>query len=282
MYTEEKGGVVMGDLQGVQGQGVELQGGAMRGPRAVEAPLNYLNDVRTMSITDARTCEQSPTLDREGFTLRAHRSAVTDFADRRQIDDVYMREMEAFIAEVTGAAKVLAYPTYVRRFTGKNVVNGDKRTLNAGRAVHIDFDDPGAREHLAVVADVNSMLRAYKRVQIIQSWQAFSGGFQDIPLAVCDGRTVAERDLVLARLLTSPELGPVIDFNYYMSKYSPAHRWYYYSAMQPDEVLLFQGHNFNPGDRKLVMHTAFEDPSCPPDAPPRESIEARFFVFHHD
>jgi hypothetical protein len=252
------------------------------GGRSVEAPLSYLNDVRVVSITDARTLEQSPTLEREGFTLRSHRSAVTDFADRRQIDEIYLREMEAFIAEVTGAAMVLAYPTYVHRFTGKTFDQGDKRTLDAGRAVHVDFDDAGARAHLAAVADADSMLGAYRRAQIIQTWQAFSGGFQDIPLAVCDGRTVVERDLVRAHLSSPPELGPVTEFDYYLSKYSPAHRWHYYSAMQPDEVLLFQGHSFNPGDRKLVMHTAFDDPSCPPGAPPRASIEARFFVFHQD
>jgi hypothetical protein len=266
-------------------QAIQERGGTE--PRSVEAPLNYRTetfdlDPRVVPITDARTCDQPPTLEREGFTLRQHRSAVTDFADRSQIDRIYMREMEAFIAKVTGAAKVMAYPTFVQRFTGKTGGAGDIRTLNAGRAVHIDFDDPGARAHLAAVADVDSALKPYRRAQLIQTWQAFSGGFQDIPLTVCDGRTVAERDLVRVHFSGPPEQGPVIEFDYFMSRYSPAHRWFYYSAMQPDEVLLFQGHSFNPEDRKLVMHTAFDDPSCPPGAPPRESIEARFFAFFED
>ena len=251
----------------------------MNGPRSVEAPLNYLDEARTVSITDARTCAQAPTLEREGFTLASHRTAVTDFADRRQIDEIYMREMEAFLAGLLGAAKVLAYPTYVRRFTGAEG-EADKRVLKAGRAVHVDFDDPSARDFLGAVADVEATLKSYRRAQIIQTWQALSGGFQDIPLAVCDGRTVEESDLVRVPFAARP-LGPVKVFDFYKSRYNPAHRWFYYSAMQPDEVLLFQGHSFNAEDRRLVMHTAFDDPSCPPGAPPRESIEARFFVLSY-
>jgi hypothetical protein len=31
-----------------------------------------------------------------------------------------------------------------------------------------------------------------------------------------------------------------------------------------------------------VAHAAFEDPGCPPDAPPRESIDVRVIAFFED
>ncbi len=33
------------------------------------------------------------------------------------------------------------------------------------------------------------------------------------------------------------------------------------------------------GRARFTIHTAFDDPTSPPDAPPRESIETRTFVF---
>jgi hypothetical protein len=34
------------------------------------------------------------------------------------------------------------------------------------------------------------------------------------------------------------------------------------------------------GRARFAPHTAFADPTTPPDAPPRESIELRTLVFH--
>ena len=35
------------------------------------------------------------------------------------------------------------------------------------------------------------------------------------------------------------------------------------------------------GAARFSAHTGFDDPTSPPDAPPRESIEVRTLVFHH-
>ena len=55
---------------------------------------------------------------------------------------------------------------------------------------------------------------------------------------------------------------------------------YYFSAQQPDEVILIRVHDSaNDGRARLSFHTSFDNPLAPADAPPRESIEVRALVF---
>ena len=66
----------------------------------------------------------------------------------------------------------------------------------------------------------------------------------------------------------------------YLLMHNPAHRWLYYRDMRPDELLIFRGYGNEPTWRAGVPHSAFDDPSCPPGAPPRVSIEARVYAIY--
>ena len=57
-----------------------------------------------------------PSLDREGFQLVPHRSAVTDFEDAEQTATIYAAEVEALIRELTGADLVIARGTVLALF----------------------------------------------------------------------------------------------------------------------------------------------------------------------
>jgi hypothetical protein len=51
--------------------------------------------------------------------------------------------------------------------------------------------------------------------------------------------------------------------------------------MARDEVLLFKNYDtLTDGTARYALHSAFEDPTAPPDPAPRESIESRAFVFY--
>jgi hypothetical protein len=51
--------------------------------------------------------------------------------------------------------------------------------------------------------------------------------------------------------------------------------------MRADEALLLKCCDTQTDGRARFMpHTSFADPTTPPDAPPRESIELRTLVFH--
>jgi hypothetical protein len=50
--------------------------------------------------------------------------------------------------------------------------------------------------------------------------------------------------------------------------------------MQMDEALLFKTFDSETDGRtRFTIHSSFEDPDAPADAPPRESIETRCLVF---
>ena len=65
-----------------------------------------------------------------------------------------------------------------------------------------------------------------------------------------------------------------------MATYNPAHRWYYFPRVQPDEVVLIKTFDSaTDGRTRFCIHTAFSDPHTAADARPRQSIETRAFVF---
>lgn len=72
------------------------------------------NDDREVSIDDARAWAQPPTLDREGFALVEHRTAVADLWDDAQRVPAYDREIERLVAEHTGASRVVVFDTTMR------------------------------------------------------------------------------------------------------------------------------------------------------------------------
>ncbi len=54
---------------------------------------------------------------------------------------------------------------------------------------------------------------------------------------------------------------------------------YYIPHQRNDEVLLLKCYDSDERAARFTAHSAFADPTSPPDAPSRESIEARTIVF---
>ncbi len=106
------------------------------------------------------------------------------------------------------------------------------------------------------------------------------------PLALCDAQTVSLEDLVVFEIHYRDRVG-----ENYFAKHSSRHQWYYYPAITRDEALLIkqwdsagnlarsQGRRADADDARapctFSFHSAFADPSTPPDAPERWSIEVR-------
>src|ERR1043165_10220867 len=82
---------------------------------AVGVPTrNTKGNRQTVAIADARTLAPPPSLDREGFMLVGHRSAVSDWRAPAAIRDGYYREMETLVQRHTGAVRVLAFDYNLR------------------------------------------------------------------------------------------------------------------------------------------------------------------------
>jgi hypothetical protein len=142
--------------------------------------------------------------------------------------------------------------------------------------VHVDQTELSGpnrvREHLSDEAD--ELLKG--RVQVINLWRPIRGPLRDAPLAMLDGQSVAPGDLIASDLIYPNRRGET-----YSVKYNPNHRWFYIPEMKADEALLLKCYDSaTDGRTRFGPHTAFIDPTTPPDAAPRESIELRTLVFH--
>jgi hypothetical protein len=244
---------------------------------------NLALEPHKVQITDARTLTEAPSLEREGFTLVRHETRLSDLRDRDQLEGRYLQEVAELIKAVSGAAEVRASPGPVARYTDREDQARSEGTAPAARFVHTDYTDVSARSYfLPQIIDPEEALRRYRRITVYQTWRALSGPPQDIPLTVADGRSVRRADMVTADTILGDEYGRDQAFEYSMCRYNPQHRWCYFSNMRTDEVLVFKGYDFDPATPARLFHTAFDDPSAPPDAPPRASIEARAFAFFED
>jgi len=91
-----------------------------------------------------------------------------------------------------------------------------------------------------------------------------------------DGQTVEPGDLIASDLIYPNRRGET-----YSVKYNLNHLWFYVPEMTADEARLLKCYDSATDDRtRFGPHTAFIDPTTPPDAAPRESIELRTLVFH--
>ena len=115
-----------------------MDGSAVADLKSVVAPLNFLvpmaekpvaynyepppgvpartgeGETHRVAIRDARSLIGELSLDREGFVLLHHQTAVRNFYDEDEFTSVYYPECERVIREATGAARVVAFDHIVR------------------------------------------------------------------------------------------------------------------------------------------------------------------------
>ena len=245
-------------------------------PPSGEPKSNIVPEPHSLPVYDIRPISGTVSLDREGFTLVPQKSAVKDFYDDGEVKAVYYPEAERLIKAATGADRVFVFDHTVRKRASGSADVRDGGPRQPVARVHVDHTaNSGPQRVRDLLPDeADELLRG--RVQIINLWRPIRGPLLDSPLAVCDARTVKPDELVGSDLVYPHRVGET-----YSVKYSPDHRWFYAPEMTVDEVLLLKCFDSKTDGRaRFAPHSAFADPTAPPDAPPRESIELRTLVFH--
>jgi hypothetical protein len=223
-------------------------------------------------IYDARPVADGLSLDREGFALWRHDTAVTDFYDEKQVREVYYPEMERLVAEATGAQKVLVFDHTIR-VAERAVERGLRAPV---QMVHNDYTDksgPQRVRDLLPAPEAEARLR--HRFVEINVWRPIKGPVQAWPLALADARSIAPADVITCDLIYADRTGEIL-----YGIYNPDHRWNYFPRMERHEAALIKCYDsLKDGRARFSLHTAFEDPTTPKNAPPRESIEIRTLAF---
>lgn len=235
-------------------------------------------EMRRLPIRNARAIAQDLSLDREGFALAKHHSAVRDFYDEDEVRQVYYPEAEQLLASVTGAIKVVVFDHNVRNI--QRSLRGESNAKEPVKRVHNDFTAKSgynrARVELAArrIDDAETLLQ--HRFAIVNVWRPIAGPVQTSPLAVCDATSIAPTDLVAGDLVYRDRVGET-----YALTYNPTHRWFYFPQLEQDEAILIKCFDSaEDGRARFAAHTAFDDPTSPPNAASRESIELRTLVFY--
>jgi len=263
--------------------------------RLYVAPGDHLStteyDPRPVRVASGRGREAEFTLDRSGFALVTHGSAVTDFADASRLNGLYTHEAATLVRDLTGADEVVSLGWMLRRAAPDR--SGALPALPPAPDVHVDLHTSAIARGYAQV-HARSALPApgtYRRAVYTSLWRTFSPPPQDWPLALCDYRSTDDAEgsanlLFRVAALPAPDQIPdVVDEADAESAasvftYSPAHRWWYFPGMHAGEVLIFKLHDT---DRSLAWrapHTSFRDAAAT-GAHPRESIELRTVGFFY-
>ncbi len=238
-------------------------------PGAPKRTMKY--ETHDLPIYNARG--QGVTLEKHGMQLEEYVTGVQDFYDEDEVKNVFYPETEEFVRDLLKADKALSFHHTVRSGPEKLRHGGPREPV---KRVHADYTVGSGPDRVrAWLEPDEAEMRLQHRYAIINLWLPLKRPVLDAPLAVCDTRTVADSDLVAQDLIYPDRVGEV-----YCATYNPAHEWFYYPQMTPRETLLFKCYDSaTDGRSRFAIHTAFDDPTVPADAPPRESIEVRMLVF---
>jgi hypothetical protein len=116
----------------------------------LETHLNYAAGAgfsrKLVPIHDGRAVRHQITLDQNGFVLRRHETAVSDFFDPTEVRLIYYREVEQLLKEATGAPKAVAFEHDVRSASAaERDATGARQAV---KAVHDDYTEKSAPERV--------------------------------------------------------------------------------------------------------------------------------------
>jgi hypothetical protein len=228
---------------------------------------------RPVRIHNGRPLARALSVDREGFALVPHASAIVDFNDEDEIARVYVPETERLVAALTGAHRVVMFD-HTRR-TGPQADTGGLRNREPVRRIHNDYTFRSGPQRVRDLLPDEADRLLDRRFAIFNVWRPMVGPLQEAPLALCDQTTMRRRDWIDVDLFYRDRVGET-----WALAWQPDHQWYWFPDMRPDEVVLIKSwDSAEDGRARWCAHSAFDDPTMPADAPPRASIEARLLAF---
>src|SRR5438105_9445244 len=242
------------------------------GPNNIRRRTSGTEERHRVEIANGREAH-GLALDANGFVLVEHRTAVHDFFDPQELKRVYYPEVVALIQRVSGADRIVVFDHTLR--SGSEGEREAKLVREPVLSAHNDYTEWSGPQRVRDLMGAEAEALLERRFAIIQVWRAIADPIRSNPLAMTDARSVAPEDLLVAERRYPNRIGQT-----YRLRYNPAHRWFYFPQMRRDEAIVFKVYDSaKDGRARFTPHTSFQDPTTPPGAPPRQSIEARTLAF---
>src|SRR5438094_1570818 len=242
------------------------------GPNNIRRRTSGMEERHRVDIANGREARDLA-LDKNGFVLVEHRTAVPDFFDADQLKRVYYPEVQKLIGELAGARRVVVFDHTLR--SGDEAEREAKLVREPVLSAHNDYTEWSGPQRVREIMGDEAERLLRRRFAIIQVWRAIRKPIQANPLAILDSRSLVPEDLLVAERRYPHRVGQT-----YRLKYNPGHRWFYFPEMRRDEALVFKVYDSETDGRaRFTPHTSFVDPATPPGSSPRQSIEARTLAF---
>jgi hypothetical protein len=242
------------------------------GPNNIRRRTSGAEERHRVDIANGRE-SRDLALDRNGFVLVEHHTAVRDFFDAEELKRVYYPEVAALIQRVSGAGRAVVFDHTLR--SGDEAEREAKLVREPVLSAHNDYTEWSGPQRVRDLMGEEAERLLQGRFAIIQMWRAIAQPIVSNPLAMADARSVAAEDLLIAERRYPNRVGQT-----YRLMYNPAHRWFYFPEMRRDEAIVFKVYDSaKDGRARFTPHTSFEDPATPRGAAPRQSIEARALAF---
>jgi hypothetical protein len=243
------------------------------GPNNIRRRRTGTQELKPMEVRDGRATAGEFDLEKNGFIFVEHKTRVADFFDPEQLKSVYYPEVERLIRESSGASRVVLFDHTLR--SGDESERETKLIREPVLSAHNDYTEWSGPQRVRDLLPDEAEELLKRRFAIIQVWRAINQPIEANPLAVADATSVAFDDFLVAERKYPDRVGQT-----YRLKHNPRHRWYYFPRMRRDEALVFKVYDSaRDGRARFTPHTSFDDPKSPPNARPRQSIEARALAF---
>ncbi len=243
------------------------------GPSNIHRRKTGTEELRRMTVRNGRLVADRLSVDKQGFVFVEHKTRVADFFDAAQLESLYYPEVVELIKAASGASRVVVFDHTLR--SGDGAEREAKLIREPVLSAHNDYTEWSGPNRLREILPDEAESLLMHRFAIIQVWRAINRPIQSNPLALADARSVSMADWLVAERRYPHRVGQT-----YRLKYSPNHRWFYFPEMTRDEAVVFKVYDSEKDGRaRFTPHTSFEDPTSPPNAPPRQSIEVRAFAF---
>ena len=244
------------------------------GPGSTDLRSSTTADPHRVAMHNGRPFVDRFALERDGFHFVPHDTKVQSFFEEDEIRRIYYPEMEALVKAESGAKRVVVFDHTLRTADDASASNARSARWSSAPTT----TTPSGPGRSACAISFRRRRRrscCRRRFAIIQVWRPIRHPVETFPLAICDAQSVSFDDFVISERRYPNRVGQT-----YAVKYNPAHRWYWFPRMRRDEALVFKVYDsLADGRARWTAHTAFDDPTAPANARPRESIEIRTFAF---
>jgi hypothetical protein len=243
------------------------------GPGSLDVRTGGAQDPHKVVMHNGRPHVGEFNLEVHGFRFVPHDTRVQNFLDEAEVKRVYYPEMEALIKAESGAKRVVVFDHTLR--TADDAFREQQKIREVVRRAHNDYTEWSGPQRVRDILPDEAEELLNQRFAIIQVWRPIRYPVETHPLAIADARSVSFDDFIISERRYPNRIGQT-----YAIAHNPKHKWFWFPRQARNEALVFKVYDSaKDGRARWTAHTAFDDPTTPPNARPRESIEIRTLAF---